>query len=125
MKQEAEANADADKAARERVDKLNAADSLIFQTEKSLKDYGDKIPAEKKQPIEDALTRLKDAHKAQDVDACEKLMGELNTAFSAASEEMYKATQEAQANGGGASNTKSTADADVTDVDFEEVKDTK
>jgi molecular chaperone DnaK len=107
------------------VDKLNAADSLIFQTEKSLKDYGDKIPAEKKQPIEDALTRLKDAHKAQDVDACEKLMGELNTAFSAASEEMYKATQEAQANGGGASNTKSTADADVTDVDFEEVKDTK
>ncbi|MFN6177815.1 MAG: molecular chaperone DnaK [Flavobacteriales bacterium] len=124
MKQEAEANADADKAARERVDKLNAADSLIFQTEKSLKDYGDKIPAEKKQPIEDALTRLKDAHKAQDVDACEKLMGELNTAFSAASEEMYKATQEGQANGG-ASNTNSTADADVTDVDFEEVKDTK
>ncbi len=124
MKQEAEANADADKATRERVDKLNAADSLIFQTEKSLKEYGDKIPAEKKQPIEDALTRLKDAHKAQDVDACEKLMGELNAAFGAASEEMYKATQEGQANGG-ANNTSSTADADVTDVDFEEVKDTK
>ncbi|MBL7981356.1 MAG: molecular chaperone DnaK [Flavobacteriales bacterium] len=124
MKQEAEANADADKATRERVDKLNAADSLIFQTEKSLKEYGDKIPAEKKQPIEDALTRLKDAHKAQDVDACEKLMGELNTAFGAASEEMYKATQEGQANGG-ANNTSSTADADVTDVDFEEVKETK
>ncbi len=124
MKQEAEANADADKATRERVDKLNAADSLIFQTEKSLKEYGDKIPAEKKQPIEDALTRLKDAHKAQDVDACEKLMGELNAAFGAASEEMYKTTQEGQANGG-ANNTSSTADADVTDVDFEEVKDTK
>ena len=124
MKKEAEANADADKAARERVDKLNAADSLIFQTEKSLKEYGDKIPAEKKQPIEDALTRLKDAHKAQDVDACEKLMGELNTAFQAASQEMYNAAQQGgAANGNG--NATGNADADVTDVDFEEVKDSK
>ncbi|MBL8001464.1 MAG: Hsp70 family protein, partial [Flavobacteriales bacterium] len=122
MKKEAEANADADKAARERVDKLNAADSLIFQTEKSLKEYGDKIPAEKKQPIEDALTRLKDAHKAQDTDACEKLMGELNTAFQAASQEMYNAAQQAQANGGAQGNTSSTSDQEVTDVDFEEVK---
>ena len=124
MKKEAEANADADKQARERVDKLNAADSLIFQTEKSLKEYGDKIPAEKKQPIEDALTRLKDAHKAQDVDACEKLMGELNTAFQAASQEMYNAAQQGgAANGNG--NATGNADADVTDVDFEEVKDGK
>ena len=125
MKKEAEANADADKQARERVDKLNAADSLIFQTEKSLKEYGDKIPGEKKQPIEDALTRLKDAHKAQDVDACEKLSAELNTAFQAASQEMYEAAQKAQANGGAQGNTNTTADAEVTDVDFEEVKDGK
>ena len=123
MKKEAEANADADKAARERVDKLNAADSLIFQTEKSLKEYGDKIPAEKKQPIEDVLTRLKDAHKAQDVDACEKLTNELNTVFQAASQEMYNAAQQDQANGGAQGNA--TADAEVTDVDFEEVKDGK
>ena len=125
MKKEAEANADADKEARERVDKLNAADSLIFQTEKSLKEFGDKIPAEKKQPIEDALTRLKDAHKAQDVDACEKLGAELNTAFQAASQEMYNAAQQAQADGGAQANTNTTADAEVTDVDFEEVKDDK
>jgi molecular chaperone DnaK len=126
MKKEAEANADADKAAREKVDKLNAADSLIFQTEKSLKEYGDKIPDGKKKPIEDALGRLKDAHKAQDVAACEKLMGELNTAFQAASQEMYEAAQKAQAtNGGAQANTSTTADAEVTDVDFEEVKDDK
>ncbi|MEZ4756048.1 MAG: molecular chaperone DnaK [Flavobacteriales bacterium] len=123
MKKEAEANADADKAARERVDKLNAADSLIFQTEKSLNEYGDKIPAEKKQPIEDVLTRLKDAHKAQDVDACEKLTNELNTVFQAASQEMYNAAQQGQANGGAQGNAAT--DAEVTDVDFEEVKDGK
>lgn len=125
MRKEAEANADADKAAREKVDKLNAADSLIFQTEKSLKEYGDKIPADKKQPIEDALTRLKDAHQTQDVDGCEKLMAELNTAFQAASQEMYNAAQQAQANGGAQGHTSTTADAEVTDVDFEEVKDGK
>ncbi len=125
MKKEAEANADADKAARERVDKLNAADSLIFQTEKSLKEYGDKIPADKKQPIEDALTRLKDAHKAQDAEACDKLVAELNTAFQAASQEMYNAAQQAQANGGAAQEPGKPADAEVTDVDFEEVKDGK
>ncbi len=123
MKKEAEANADADKATRERVDKLNAADSLIFQTEKSLGEYGDKIPAEKKQPIEDALTRLKDAHKAQDVEACEKLTGELNAVFQAASQEMYNAAQQTQASGG--EQGGGTADAEVTDVDFEEVKDGK
>ena len=124
MRKEAEANADADKKARETVDKLNAADSLIFQTEKSLKEYGDKIPEEKKKPIEDALSRLKDAHKAQDVDACEKLMGELNTAFQAASQEMYNAAQQTQANGNTGGSTSAT-DQEVKDVDFEEVKDGK
>jgi molecular chaperone DnaK len=124
MKKEAEANADADRKARERVDKLNAADSLIFQTEKSLNEYGDKIPADKKKPIEDVLNRLKDAHKAQDVDACEKLTAELNSVFAAASEDMYKAAQEAQANGGAQGNADG-SDAEVTDVDFEEVKDDK
>ena len=129
MKKEAEANADADKQARERVDKLNQADSLIFQTEKSLKEYGDKIPAEKKGPIEDALNRLKDAHKAQDLPAVEKLMAELNTAFQAASQEMYQAAQQQQANGTGDAGqpqgNTSTTDSEVTDVDFEEVKDDK
>jgi molecular chaperone DnaK len=125
MKKEAEANADADKKARETVDKLNAADSLIFQTEKSLKEYGDKIPEEKKKPIEEALSRLKDAHKAQDVDACEKLMGELNTAFQAASQEMYNAAQQSQANGNGNGGSTNATDPEVKDVDFEEVKDGK
>src|SRR5690606_24541617 len=101
-----------------------AADGLIFQTEKSLKEYGDKIPEEKKKPIEDALGRLKDAHKAQDVEATEKLMAELNTAFQAASQEMYQAAQQAQANNGGGgdqngANTSNTSDQEVTDVDFE------
>ncbi len=82
MKQEAEANAEADKQTKEKVDKLNQADSLIFQTEKQLKDYGDKIPADKKKPIEDALAKLKEAHKSQDLPAIETAMNELNTVFS-------------------------------------------
>ncbi|MCB9169883.1 MAG: molecular chaperone DnaK [Flavobacteriales bacterium] len=124
MKQEAEANADADKAVREKADKLNAADSLVFQTEKQLKEFGDKIPADKKKPIEEALERLKDAHKAQDIAAIEKGMEELNTAFQAASKEMYEAAQQAQANGGAPEGgTDGASDQEVTDVDFEEVKD--
>ncbi|MCB0793003.1 MAG: molecular chaperone DnaK [Flavobacteriales bacterium] len=124
MKQEAEANADADKSAREMADKLNAADSLVFQTEKQLKEFGDKIPAEKKKPIEEALERLKDAHKAQDLAAIDKAMEELTTVFQAASEEMYKATQQAQAEGGASNGSSDGAsDQEVTDVDFEEVKD--
>jgi len=122
MRKEAEANADADKQARERVDKLNQADSLIFQTEKQLKEFGDKIPEDKRKPIEDVLGRLKDAHKAQDLDAVGKLMTELNTVFAAAGEEMYKAAQQAQANGDATKDTN-TADSEVKDVDFEEVKD--
>lgn len=126
MKQEAEANADADRIARERIDKLNAADSLIFQTEKQLKEFGDKIPEEKRKPIEEVLTRLKDAHAAQDADACEKLVTELNTVFGAASEEMYKAAQDAQQAGAtDPSGQGAAGDAEVTDVDFEEVKDAK
>ncbi len=128
MKKEAEANADEDKKARERVDKLNQADSLIFQTEKQLKEFGDKIPEEKRKPIDDVLARLKDAHQAQDTEACDKLVAELNTVFAAASEEMYKAAQQAQANGtsGGTSdNSTNTSDSEVKDVDFEEVKDEK
>ncbi len=126
MKKEAEANADSDRAARERVDKLNQADSLIFQTEKQLKEFGDKIPAEKKQPIEDALAKLKTAHGAQDLAGVESAMAELNNVFSAASEEMYRAAQEAQASGtSGGAQADASGDQEVKDVDFEEVKDDK
>ena len=90
MKAEAEANADADKKEREKVDKLNQADSMIFQTEQQLQELGDKIPADKKAPIESALNALKDAHKAQDLAAIDKAMAELNTAFQAASAQMYQ-----------------------------------
>ena len=126
MKKEAEANADSDRAARERVDKLNQADSLIFQTEKQLKEFGDKIPADKKQPIEDALGKLRTAHAAQDIAGVDSAMAELNNVFSAASEEMYKAAQEAQTSGAsGGSQANASGDAEVKDVDFEEVKDDK
>ena len=93
MKNEAKANEATDKAAREKIEKINQADSLIFQTEKQLKEYGDKIPADKKAPIEAALTKLKEAHKAQDIAAIDTAVAEMNTAWTAASEEMYKATQ--------------------------------
>ena len=131
MKDEAAANAEADAKERERVDKLNHADSLIFQTEKQLNEIGDKIPADKKGPIEAALTKLKDAHKAQDIAAIDTATNELNTAFQAASQEMYNAQNAQQAGpqdfGGGAQQPGSdqgggSQDGDVTDVDFEEVK---
>ena len=132
MKNEAQANADEDRKAKERIDKLNGADSLIFNTEKQLKELGDKIPTDKKAPIEAALSKLKEAHKAQDIAAIDSATEELNTAFHAASEEMYKNSGAgAQAGGaqgadfnaatGNASAGKS-ADANVTDADFEEVK---
>lgn len=125
MKQEAEANADADNQAKERADKLNQADSLIFQTEKQLNEFGDKIPEDKKKPIEEALTKLKTAHQAQDLSGIDSAMEELNTVFQAASQEMYAAQQEAQAQGGAESNgaEQASADEEVTDVDFEEVND--
>jgi molecular chaperone DnaK len=130
MKEEAEANAETDKQAKEKIDKLNAADSLIFQTEKQMKEFGDKIPAEKKKPIEDALAKLKEAHKNQDIAAIDKATEELNTVFQAASQEMYNASQEAQGGqqpggeqpGGDQSGNKGGDDDEVTDVDFEEVK---
>lgn len=126
MKNEAKANEAADKAEKEKVEKINQADSLIFQTEKQLKEYGDKIGADKKAPIEAALAKLKDAHKVQDLAAIDAAMTELNTAWTAASEEMYKATQEAQgaqpgADAGPGSNA-GTANDNVEDAQFEEVK---
>lgn len=129
MKAEAEANAETDRKAKERVEKLNQADSLVFQTEKQLKEYGDKIPADKKKPIEDAIAELKDAHKREDLDAIDIASKKLNDAFQAASQDIYNATQQqgGQQAGpqGGAPNDggrSANADGDVTDVDFEEVK---
>ncbi|MBN2639425.1 MAG: Hsp70 family protein, partial [Bacteroidales bacterium] len=131
MKAEAEANAEADKQAKEAADKINQADSLIFQTEKQLKEFGDKIPADKKQPIEDALKKLKEAHASKDLAAIDAAMNELNTVFQAASQEMYNASQAQggpqgghqggqQTDGGAQGQPKD--DGEVTDVDFEEVK---
>jgi molecular chaperone DnaK len=126
MKREAEENADKDKKAKETADTMNQADSLIFQTEKQLKEYGDKLPADKKQPIEDALAELKKAYEAKDVDACKAGIEKLNTVFQAASQEMYNAQQQA---GGaeGATDAGNASEAngsdEVTDVDFEEVTD--
>lgn len=124
MKAEAKANEASDKEAREKVEKVNAADSMIFQTEKQLSEYGDKIPAEKKAPIEAALEKLKTAHKAQDIAGIDAAMAEMNTAWTAASEEIYKATQGAGAAGDvGAQPAEETAKSDnVTDAEFEEVK---
>lgn len=126
MKREAEENADADKLAKENADTLNQADGLIFQTEKQLKEYGDKIPADKKQPIEDALTELKKAHEAKDLEGMKAGIEKLNTVFQAASQEMYNAQQQAdqQAGGAGAENSSNGSD-EVTDVDFEEVTEDK
>jgi molecular chaperone DnaK len=130
MKQEAEVNAESDKKAKEAADKINQADSLIFQTEKQLKEFGDKIPADKKQPIEDALKKLKEAHASKDLAAIDAAMNELNTVFQAASQEMYNASQsqggpQGDPTGGtqsGPTEGKSKNDGEVTDVDFEEVK---
>ena len=130
MREEAKANEASDTAAREKVDKLNQADSLIFQTEKQLKEFGDKLPADKKGPIESALASLKTAHQSQDLAGIDAATAELNTVFQAASQEMYNAQAKSngeqqqpqggdqQANAGGSSKQ----DSQVTDVDFEEVK---
>ena len=126
MKAEAEANAAADKAEKERVDKINQADSMIFQTEKSLKELGDKLPADKKSQIEGALAKLKDAHSKQDIAAIDAAMKELETVFHAASQDMYNAQQQAGAqqgpNPGANPNPGNNGGNDVTDVPFEEVK---
>jgi molecular chaperone DnaK len=130
MKAEAEANAEADKKQKEEIDKLNAADSLVFNTEKQLKEFGDKIPADKKTAIEEAKNKLRDAHTNKDFSAMESATAELQTAWQAASQDMY-----ANPNAGGETsqggdtytnenNSQSQGDnnQDVTDVDFEEVK---
>lgn len=125
MKAEAEANAEADKKERERVDKINQADSMIFQTENQLKELGDKLPADKKSVIEAALSKLKEAHKSQDLSAIDAATAELNNAWQAASAQMYQQTgaqpgpdsgsQGGQQSGGNAKD-------DIQDADFEEVK---
>jgi molecular chaperone DnaK len=129
MKAEAKANEASDKEARERVDKLNQADSFVFQTEKQLKELGDKLPADKKAPIESALAKLKEAQKAQDIPKIDAAIAEINTAWTAASEHLYKGTQEGgpqsaadgQPNGNEHSNAGKNAE-NVTDAEFEEVK---
>jgi molecular chaperone DnaK len=130
MKREAEANADADKKAKEEVEKINAADSQIFQTEKQLKDYGDKIPAEKKAPIEEAVKHLKEAHAAKDLAKIDTYLADLNKAWEAASQELYAAMNAQQPQGGAAPGgeqhqQQSSNDNNVEDVNFEEVKDDK
>jgi molecular chaperone DnaK len=135
MKAEAEANADSDRKQREEIDKLNAADSLIFNTEKQLNEYGDKIPAEKRSVIDAALSKLREAHTAKDVAAIDTAMQELNTAWQAASQDLYNASQQGgaessandpgQPGAGQPGSDDSNNDGDVTDVDFEEVDDKK
>ena len=126
MKAEAEANAEADKKEKERIDKINQADSMIFQTEKQLKELGDKFPADKKATIEGALGKLKDAHKAQDIAVIDTAMAELNNALQAAAQDLYNAQgQQAGSQNAGnaqADNNSNKGDGGVTDVDFEEVK---
>jgi molecular chaperone DnaK len=124
MKQDAEMNADSDRKARESAEKINQADSLIFQTDKQIKEYGDKIPADKKEAIEAGLAELRSAHQSQSIEAIDAAMTKLNDAWAAASQDMYAATQaqegaapqeEPTQNGGGANDT-------VTDAEYEEVK---
>ena len=132
MKAEAQANAEADKREKERIDKLNKADSVIFQTEKQLKELGDKLPAGKKSQIEAALNKLKEAHKAQDIAGVDAAMSELNSVFQAASQEMYNNAGAQgsnysnyggqQTSGNTSGNNRNGKDGNVTDVDFEEVK---
>jgi len=125
MKKEAEANAEADKKVKEEADKVNSADAMIFQTEKQLKEVGDKIPADKKAPIETALEELKKAYAAKDIAAIDAAIAKMNELMHAFSEELYKAQQEqggANAAGEAGSQGNANASSEATDVDFEEVK---
>ena len=134
MRNEAKEHEADDKQRREKVDKMNAADSLIFQTEKQLKEFGDKLPADKKGPIEQALAKLKEAHKSQDIAAVDAASAELNRVWQVASEELYKASQAGASSSTGGQTTDTGAGEsssqqsgkkgsdEVTDVDFEEVK---
>jgi len=120
MKEEAEANAEVDNKAKETADKINGADGMIFQTEKQLKEFGEKLSDDKKAPIEEALVELKAAHESKDLASIDAAMEKINTAWTAASEEMYKASQE---EGAAAEGTQADpVTDDVTDVEFEEVK---
>ncbi len=131
MRNDARANETSDREAREKVDKLNTADSLLFQTEKQLSEFGDKIPAEKKATIESALGRLKDAHKNQDIAGIDSAMNDLNQAWQQASEDLYKAQHpqgsNASENSEGMNNSEdaSSKDDSVQDVPYEEVSDDK
>ncbi|MEO7210787.1 MAG: Hsp70 family protein, partial [Chitinophagaceae bacterium] len=131
MKADAKANEATDKSEKEKVEKMNQADSMIFQTEKQLKEFGEKISADKKAPLEAALNKLKEAHKSQDVPAIDSALTEINTAWTAASEEIYKTqadgagAQQPSADGGQQQDGQPTGDAGgdtVTDAEFEEVK---
>ena len=135
MKAEAQANADADQKEREKIDKLNQADSMIFQTENQLKELGDKLPADKKPAIEAALQKLKDAHKAQDIAAIDAATSELNNAWQAASAQMYQQTgqpggagfqggagPQADANANAGQSSNQDGNENIQDADFEEVK---
>ena len=127
MKQEAEANSEADKQAKEQADKLNAADQMIFQTESQLKEFGEKLSDDKKKPIEKALEELKKAFETKDLAIIDPALEKINEAWKAASEEMYKAQAEEQAHGqpgpdSAADDAGEAAGDDVQDVDFEEVK---
>lgn len=125
MKNEAKANEDTDKQVRERVEKLNMADGLVFNSEKQLKEYGDKLPADQKQTIEAAVAKLKEAHKNEDLDAIDATTEELNNAWQAASQHMYNAQQQAGGDAGaagGAQDSSNSAEETVTDAEYEEVK---
>jgi molecular chaperone DnaK len=126
MREEAQRNAETDKRMKEEVDKLNSADALIFQTEKQLKEFGDKIPADKRGAIEKAAEELKNAHKNRDISAIDQAMTNLNAAWQTASQEMYQNASQAESQPGQeqpSGNSKGSGSNEVTDVDFEEVKD--
>ena len=132
MKNEAKANAETDKKEREKIDKINAADSLIFQTEKQLKEYGDKLSDQNKSAINSSLEKLKEAHKSQDINAIDNAMNELNSAWQNASQEMYAASGAQNADATGGSQQANAGDAgggsnsgDVSDVEYEEVDENK
>jgi len=131
MKAEAAANSETDKLAREKVEKLNEADNLIFQTEKQIKEFGDKLPADKKPQLESALNTLKDAHKSQDVPSIDAAITSLNAIWQAATQEMYQGGQAGDPNAGqdpnagGQSGNTSNNSGDVTDVEYEEINDKK
>ncbi len=131
MKAEAAANSETDKLAREKVEKLNEADNLIFQTEKQIKEFGDKLPADKKPELESALNTLKDAHKSQDVTSIDAAITSLNAIWQAATQEMYQGGQAGDPNAGqdsnegGQSGNTTNNNGDVTDVEYEEVNDKK